>query len=704
MDDAEGFLCETCLAALRDNSVGEWRNWSIAHHGDYESFIASIESNCFICAWLWAKHTPPATPESGGNTAPKSFRILCNLGVGASGGLDNSFSIRFLVSSSWAADFELQLHLLRKREFAYRYRSESDMPPLPWAELEARPWSKLDSKIGSTQDLNTIQTWIAHCGTKHEHCYKAPTFFPSRVIDVQDAELGIVRLRDRENIATALHDGQDAPESTVAAYPPYWTLSHRWGDPKDILQLTEDVEENFRNSISISDLSPTFRDATLLVRRLGFRYIWIDSLCIFQDSLSDWQQEAQNMVNIYRSSYCNISAAGASHDPAKEGLFREKQLSKRLLYPFVVKANLRSATHDDGPWMVWNDSAWVDEVENAPLSTRGWVVQERFLATRVVHFTRNQIFWECLESIHCGVDPDSSLMTIGTEERTCSRTTDYKSSRLQVESYKTNQGGPGYGSIDTGPSGFQFHRGWGVIVSAYIHCHLTKESDRFIAMSGIAKTFQGTNGDTYIAGLWKHTIHTDLAWESKASLGTPAKRSDFYAPTWSWASVIGGQVQLSLFGGKFGSLPQPLIKLVAERIIPDPPDGDTAGSLRSAELDIRCMLHYYRWVGQPRRLIVYRDEKRVDCYHDLDERAVSSNLRLDTSATVSRFEEAEEIEGVCIPLSGVYQGYGGGNNKYLLLEHDSENRYRRIGLLSAGAIGAWIDHYDEDRSTSMTLI
>ena len=63
-----------------------------------------------------------------------------------------------------------------------------------------------------------------------------------------------------------------------------------------------------------------------------------------------------------------------------------------------------------------------------------------------------------------------------------------------------------------------------------------------------------------------------------------------------------------------------------------------------------------------------------------------------------------QIEGICIPISAMYGGYGGGENKYLILEHDTANRYRRIGRLSAGSIGNWIEGWDEDKSVSITLI
>lgn len=191
-------------------------------------------------------------------------------------------------------------------------------------------------------------------------------------------------------------------------HPSYWTLSHRWGDPNRILQLNKDTAPRLYGGISLEELSPTFRDTVLLVHRLGYSYLWIDSLCIFQDSITEWQAEADNMIDVYRNSLCNISVTAASSNPSTEGLFRPRKLSPRLLYPFGGAARVA----DDligTPWIAWTDSMWEDEIESAPLNTRGWVVQERFLAPRAVHFAENQIYWECLESTHCEADPEGRL-------------------------------------------------------------------------------------------------------------------------------------------------------------------------------------------------------------------------------------------------------------------------------------------------------
>ncbi|KAL6351883.1 hypothetical protein LRP88_14695 [Fusarium phalaenopsidis] len=539
----------------------------------------------------------------------------------------------------------------------------------------------------------------------HKYCLPLEgTYFPTRVIDVDQAEVGFVHLRNRDE-AKAQHDGDNGePPRQRGVYPTYWTLSHRWGDPKLIPQLLQTTEYQFRNGIPIDNLSPTFRDAALIVHRLGYRYIWIDSLCIFQDSLIEWQQEAKAMVNVYRHSLCNISAIAASSDPGRSRLFVKRRLQPRLLFPFKASSNLleRSGKVIDAPWIFWNDSLWADEIEGAALSTRGWVVQERFLAPRVLHFTENQIYWECLESKCCEVDPTGELLVVA--QATGSRETVptvYKKARLELAKKRAELSERLRSPRFTEDMGSYFHSQWGDVVSLYANCALTKESDRLIAMSGIAKTFQEANNDKYLAGLWKRMIHVDLTWTTNASDGADVQRSESYAPTWSWASVVGGHKRLSMLHEKYSRLPERLIKLLDERIVTEPPGGDPTGLLRSAELDIKCMLYYYRWTTKPSKLAVYTDEMRTQCYFERERKA--QDLRLDTTDLVRKFAEANEMEGVCVPLCGAYQGYGGGTNVYLMLEHDSGTKFRRIGVFRAGEIGKWISEWSGE-GTRITLV
>ncbi|KAH7480645.1 hypothetical protein FOMA001_g8828 [Fusarium oxysporum f. sp. matthiolae] len=168
-------------------------------------------------------------------------------------------------------------------------------------------------------------------------------------------------------------------------------------------------------------------------------------------------------------------------------------------------------------------------------------------------------------------------------------------------------------------------------------------------MSGIAKSFQEANKDTYLAGLWKKVIHSDLAWKTDASDGAKVFRSDSScAPTWSWASVVGGHTTLNTVYQKYRGIPVSLINLVAERIVSEPPGSDPTGLLRSAELDIECMLYYYRWTSQSTALAVFKDETRHDCYFRKE--FGSQHLHLDTANMVRKFKEMAEVEGVSVPF------------------------------------------------------
>ncbi len=103
--------------------------------------------------------------------------------------------------------------------------------------------------------------------------------------------------------------------------PTYMTLSHCWGTVK-LLTLTSETVETLSSGFLFSLLPPTFQDAVDVVLKLGISFLWIDSLCIFQDSLQDWQREAPLMCDVYRGSTCNIGASASTS--SLEGLFRAR--------------------------------------------------------------------------------------------------------------------------------------------------------------------------------------------------------------------------------------------------------------------------------------------------------------------------------------------------------------------------------------------
>lgn len=504
---------------------------------------------------------------------------------------------------------------------------------------------------------------MSSCQESHEHCRYfhagAEAFFPVRVIDVVDANSGIMFVKDREQVAI---EHQRADCTTKWSYPDYWTLSHRWGNPDKIKQLLKITERRLREGISLNELSPTFRDAILLVSRLGYRYIWIDSLCIFQDSVSDWHREVGNLADIYRHSFCNISAISSSYNPATTGLFGRRNTDRRALYPITADIRLCDQSGDvsDGRWLIRNKSIWDYEIESAPLSRRGWVVQERFLARRLVHFTRNQIYWECLECTHCEAEPKTKLLALDRERVNQTGNWNYAYPKLIMAKIRKSSTAPSPRSLDDTFT----YKSWRAIVSKYTSCSLTKESDKLAAISGIAKTYRDFNGDTYLAGLWKEKLYLHLLWKVSNENSGKTKRNG-YAPSWSWASITGSKVGFVDIGKGYHSL----IKFIDARIVTEPPGGDITGLLRSAELDIECALCSFLWSEDGVEIFNEESGETRNIPHDY--------TFLDTGKVKSYFGKI----GACIPVCE-WRSLTMRFTNFLLLEQVSENRFRRIGIES----------------------
>lgn len=107
--------------------------------------------------------------------------------------------------------------------------------------------------------------------------------------------------------------------------PKYAALSHCWGTTHEP-QLNERTAKDFTEGIPIQDLPNLYRDAVILARSVSTPYLWIDSLCIKQDSMDDWRRESSKMGAIYRNSYLCI-AATASKDIWQE-LYHAPQFLK----------------------------------------------------------------------------------------------------------------------------------------------------------------------------------------------------------------------------------------------------------------------------------------------------------------------------------------------------------------------------------------
>lgn len=430
--------------------------------------------------------------------------------------------------------------------------------------------------IFDDRTLENVQRWLEYCGHRHRFCQQeTEPLLPKRVIDVSGEQ-------------PHLHVSIDGEKGA------YVCLSHRWGRPEAILKSEQATLQERRQGIPLSTLPPTFHDAVAFTRRLGYRYIWIDSLCIVQDDPNDWEQEAAKIGLYYENSALTLSVlqgndpqAGCAWD-AKDILTTSIKIGDCTIWCREIDS---PAAHQQ--WMALEPGS-----SNDILFTRGWTLQESLLAPRLLLFTKRQVVWYCNSALHefknCDMaEPLMALMT-KTVVSSLSQSEDIftvrdmwieiprmlkDTVRLSTLGSKTSDYLPHMNiytavsqiyvqmlvqhcqrPLGTGPVRRHFAstmRGmnivlWYKMVMEYAGRDLTYQSDKLVALSALARKFSTLVKEEYIAGLWmeKDFLRAQLGWElfwskqGKAAvpcLGDCCRAKLKYdVPSWSWASVDGG--------------------------------------------------------------------------------------------------------------------------------------------------------------------
>lgn len=214
----------------------------------------------------------------------------------------------------------------------------------------------------------------------------------------------------------------DASQTASSLKGVFIALNYCWGK---VLNLTT-TSSNFaqrKAAIPWDGLSESFRHAILICRSLGVCYMWIDALCIIQDSPSDWEKEAARMADVYENAFLTI-ATDAARDPTW-GILTPRHLEKISAQDATAKPdkpqgrrnyNMLSVPVKDDTGaeciiqvrepLLHSDIVFPQTYHNVsyPLLTRAWTLQERLLARRTLHFTAFELIWECKQTLFCECD------------------------------------------------------------------------------------------------------------------------------------------------------------------------------------------------------------------------------------------------------------------------------------------------------------
>jgi Heterokaryon incompatibility protein (HET) len=330
--------------------------------------------------------------------------------------------------------------------------------------------------------LDKVQEWHQACGG----CAGLP--FTERHGEINTAPPGI-RVIDVMAMKIV-----SAPETCV-----YAALSYVWGQiayPIRATKANREVMET-NNGLRKFNIPRTIQEALTVVKSLGFRYFWVDSLCIIQDDLEYQMQQINAMDQIYQSAALTIIAAGGNS--ADDSLF--PKLRGQIVHVEEIR----------GLKLMARNKPFDQAVVGSTWNIRAWCYQEKMLSRKILLFTNTEVYYDCshytwCESMHWG---------------------DYNGRAARPE--------PKVEKI--GDSFWELWHPMREILHQYTLRSLTNEADIVSAIYGTLKSLSAGLVDM-VGGVPIRLLMYSMLWQPAAS---NRRRSWCHAPypSWSWIGWVG---------------------------------------------------------------------------------------------------------------------------------------------------------------------
>ncbi|KAK4199651.1 heterokaryon incompatibility protein-domain-containing protein [Triangularia verruculosa] len=369
----------------------------------------------------------------------------------------------------------------------------------------------IEPEITPQKAARIAQSWLRECLDSHKECM-ADSFIPTRVVHVGTASRPPCLIETTEDMKTA----------------DYIALSYCWGSA-ETLTTTKATLQNRLRGIRREDIPKTLYEAIEFVQHLGLSYIWIDALCIIQDDVLDWEKEAAQIKKIYESALLTLSATSSPDVSAGCFLARTAEVhelhSPRPGHRYYARRSC-AGTHEA---LFLDDDGIINNIPKYPAMMRGWVYQERLLSQRILYCAFDELIWECQKSIRC----ECSLNNMANGAY-FNPTVDY---RRKVKLLSNPNYNSQHHHIDCP---LEVSEIWLKLVESYSRRAFSRYSDRLMALTGIAQTFQSLDMGIYYLGIWSDRIHLHLAWARDNSpwfrdVDKGIRISSF--PSWSWCSI-----------------------------------------------------------------------------------------------------------------------------------------------------------------------
>ncbi|KAF4986950.1 hypothetical protein FDECE_15681 [Fusarium decemcellulare] len=305
-------------------------------------------------------------------------------------------------------------------------------------------------------------------------------------------------------------------ESTQSTKYPYLILSYCWGDANETAKTTTGNIEQRLKGFDVASLPRTIRDAIKLTRAMGFRYLWVDAICIIQssgdDDSGDFEKEAIKMRDYYANAECCISASLARN--SSEGFLQQRPAWRFPIQPIILAYKAPSPPEPQS-WVLQvhgHEPRTSDMLTKLPLRGRGWYLQELLLSPRILHWTPYFLLLQCrssyfLEGNLKGFSFQPSLLIYDPREF------------LEIPDDK-----------------LLLAEGWPTLLEVFSRMNLSYPRDRLFAIEGIARLVSQRLNVKYSHGIFWTSLAQGLAWIYTNSWSRPPLPRQPQFPTWCWAS------------------------------------------------------------------------------------------------------------------------------------------------------------------------
>lgn len=364
----------------------------------------------------------------------------------------------------------------------------------------------------SKETFTTIKNWLEECSTTHSECQQ-----------LQQGNKSLGKLASGPRRLLYLFGNVSHPQIRLQENDPadkapqYIALSYCWGGDQPF-KLLNHLVQLWAKDMPYDQLPQTLKDAIQVTMDLGMKHLWIDALCIIQDSDQDKAEQISRMADIYEQAYVTISAARATAVP--EGFLHNRYIAGEQSFrmPFTCEDGRPSTVI---LWQGREPDAW------EPIDKRSWCLQESILSPRVLEYGTHNIRYHCARSRA----DDSQLQSDGW--------IGHSKTFAQLNMSHPLTSSVDWASLD---DPYKFVQVWQTLVSHYTRRGLGWYQDKLLAISAIARKMSRSASKTYMAGLWAEHLGELLLWHPNHdpdAQETPHRHATYVAPSWSWGSFSG---------------------------------------------------------------------------------------------------------------------------------------------------------------------